>query len=371
MAFGGKNVLKTFPYPKTLDLPLEEGRVLPLGIKKGRLISRGETLATSEISSIPDLIAPLPGKIISVNLESIKLEVDLDLGLKVKAKDFSTMTPMEAQDSLKSLGILVPRAPKPLEPIFISGFDPEPGIKLSKALFEDQKSTLELGARLLEILFPGKTILQVLPTDTPHLNIQDSQTIRPNLRYPFTLAPFLKKRILKKSPFDHLASGVVEASALYLLGSAYRSGSVPILRPLSLQGRPTLVSPGQNPSELLLKLNLSIQKGDTVISGGLARGFSVSRLDLGLSQETIALNLIRGGSLKKIRKCIHCGRCREICPLKLPVNILGGIYPHSFEEKLSILKDLNNCPRCGLCASVCPSSIPLSQERRQKLILGT
>ncbi|MDR2406460.1 MAG: 4Fe-4S dicluster domain-containing protein [Deltaproteobacteria bacterium] len=363
MAEWGKNVLKVFPYPQSLELRLDNGREVAFGIRKGRLISRGETLATFPGGSLPDLVAPLPGKVLAVSGKSIQLEVDLDLGLKVEPLDFSLMGPMEAQEALRRLGLPSPRAPRPLEPVFISGFDPEPGIKLSLSLFEDQRGTLECGVKLLQLLFPGKTLLQVLPKNTRPLSFPDAY-ITPKLKYPHTLSPLLKKKILKKAPFDHLASGVVDARTLYLLGSAYRSGSSPILWPMTLEGRPSLIVPGTRPMELLSQLNLSVRDGDTIVLGGLARGKAVADVKLGLSPNTYAVNLIRGGIVREIKPCIRCGRCREICPLSLPVDTLGGTAFHLWQDLLSVEKKLDNCPECALCAHICPSGIPLSLLRR-------
>ena len=47
-------------------------------------------------------------------------------------------------------------------------------------------------------------------------------------------------------------------------------------------------------------------------------------------------------------KCINCGKCYEICPIKV-------------NPKISLLNNKinKNCLDCGLCSYVCPSHINL------------
>ncbi|MDR2199979.1 MAG: hypothetical protein LBR53_11120 [Deltaproteobacteria bacterium] len=355
-------MLKAHPFPRRLNLPLEEGRVFKAGLKKGRLVSRGETLASSPSPFLPDLAAPLPGKILNVGGRSVSLEVDLDIGLEAPAVDWNILDPDGARDALKKLGLRVPPAPRPGEPLRVSGFDPEPGVNLARALFEDQRGALEAGLRLLALLFPGKTILQALPGDFRPLGGPEAARIFPGLKYPRTLPAFLKSAPRRGASFDPQASGLVEARELYLLGTVFRSGAAPAARPLSLNGQPVLATPGLGPLELFGLRNLTVRDGDLVILGGLARGRALSDLSAGLGPDAAALNLVRGPRPAPSR-CLLCGRCREACPLDLPAHILGRTPFPRWPEVLRRLPDLAFCPACGLCAAACPAGIPLSSLR--------
>jgi electron transport complex protein RnfC len=362
---GAKGVLKAFPYPGSISLPLAS-RQPKVGIRKGRLVSRGETLATTAnpAQGIPDLVAPLPGNIARISSTHVTLEVDLDIGLQARALDFSTMSPTEARDSLLRLGIRPPRAPRPGEPVFISGFDPEPGVRLAGALLGDQRGVLEAGIRLVLALFPGKAIVQALPPGPPQLGFPGSQTVRRKISYPHTLPAFLKWRLEKDAPFDRLASGVVGLRQLWLLGRAWSTGLPPLARPLSIQGVPSLVPPGMSPLELLSLVNLTPRDGDRIVLGGLARGFCAWDPSLGLGQDQAAVCLVRGGGKSPPpRACRLCGRCQEACPLRLPVHVLGSAPMSGWHMVLAEHRDLATCPACGLCALACPSRLPLCALR--------
>jgi electron transport complex protein RnfC len=62
--------------------------------------------------------------------------------------------------------------------------------------------------------------------------------------------------------------------------------------------------------------------------------------------------------------CVNCGRCIQICPAKIPVNLLvryleADLYEEAFDQF-----DLGSCIECGLCAYVCLARIPLYQYIR-------
>jgi electron transport complex protein RnfC len=365
----GLSVLKAFPVPEAYELPLAPGSTPRPGIKKGRLVSRGEILADPPAAGLPRTPAHLPGKIVKIGARSVSVEVDPDLGFAARAMGFASARPWEAQEALLDFGIAPPRPPRPGEPVFVSGFDPEPGVRLAEALFGDQRSTLEAGLKLAAALFPGKPILQVLPPGARPLSFPGSLTLHLRLSYPHTLPPFLKARVQKSKGFDHLASGVVGARLLWLLGTAWRSGAPPPARPLSVRGRPALLSPGLSAARIFTLLNITPREGSVVVAGGLARGVAVTSLGAPLAPEVEALNLASGAA-RAIKKCVRCGRCREACPLGLPADALGRAPQAEWLDVLARERGLARCPACGLCAAACPSGLPLSALRPQAALWG-
>jgi electron transport complex protein RnfC len=63
------------------------------------------------------------------------------------------------------------------------------------------------------------------------------------------------------------------------------------------------------------------------------------------------------------RACIRCGRCAEVCPVKL---LPQQMYWYSRAKDLDKVQDYNlfDCIECGCCSYVCPSHIPLVQYFR-------
>ena len=57
-------------------------------------------------------------------------------------------------------------------------------------------------------------------------------------------------------------------------------------------------------------------------------------------------------------KCINCGKCTNICPVRLsPIEIKKNLSNKKVIKKLNPKK----CIRCGLCSYICPSRINLRE----------
>jgi NAD-dependent dihydropyrimidine dehydrogenase PreA subunit len=354
-------ILKAFPDPELISLP-RGGRALKRGIKKGRPVALGETLALGWNAGIPDLVSPLPGRVRKVTGTYVDIEVDPASGAEPWAPvRFKDMGPVEAASSLKRMGLRPPAPPAPGEPVIISGFDPEPSVRLCPALWEDQRSTLEAGLRLLNILFPGKPLLIALPKGVRTLSSRDCAPVYLNLKYPKTLPVFLKKRLLRT--YDPLERGLVSSVKLFLLGSSFRSGKTPSHYPIFIQKIASQVSPGLSPARLLSLMNLTVRDGDAVVLGSLERGLSTGRIHEGLSSKFEGIFLIKNSLPPAKGTCSLCGRCKKACPQGLPVDLLGAYPERKWKEIFIRIPDLYNCPACGLCALSCPENIALSSLR--------
>jgi ferredoxin len=366
--------MKVFPSPERLTLPLN-GAMPRKGLKRGKAVAQGELLAESPSPFGPDVAAPLPGRVAGLDGANVIVDVDFECGAELaEHARLRELGPVEAARALRRMGILPPPAPPPGEPVVISGFDPEPGVRLARALWEDQRGALEDGLRLITRLYPGKPIVQCLPGGTRPLTSMDSAAVTMKIPYPWTLPPLLKKRLLKKigraaaragreTPYDPAARGVCGSRTLYLMGTAWRTGRAPMAGPMSLQETPALVPPGMSPAALLALVNLRPRPGDSVILGGLARGRACVRLEAGLGPGIEAVTLMRGGSPRASRRegrCCMCGRCRAACPLRLPADLIGGSPKMLWPLMLERLPQLAQCPGCGLCALACPQNVPLT-----------
>ncbi|MDR1080261.1 MAG: hypothetical protein LBQ79_04715, partial [Deltaproteobacteria bacterium] len=271
-------VMKAFPAPGRLSLPLD-GAAPKKGLRRGRAVAQGELLAEAPGAFTPDLASPLPGRVAGLDGASVLIDVDFDCGAEpAEPARLRELGPVEAAKALRRMGIAPPPAPPPGEPVVISGFDPEPGVKLARALWEDQRAALEDGLRLITRLYPGKPVVQCLPGGMRPLESMDSAAVTMKLPYPWTLPPLLKKRLLKKigraaaragrEPlYDPAARGVCGSRTLYLMGTAWRTGKAPMAGPVCLQGSPALAPPGMSPAELLALVNLRPRPGDSVILG--------------------------------------------------------------------------------------------------------
>ena len=64
-------------------------------------------------------------------------------------------------------------------------------------------------------------------------------------------------------------------------------------------------------------------------------------------------------NMKNIKVCIGCGKCSEICPMKLTPTEIQKEYSNNNVDSLLALKAIL-CIQCGLCSYVCPSRIELT-----------
>jgi electron transport complex protein RnfC len=122
---------------------------------------------------------------------------------------------------------------------------------------------------------------------------------------------------------------------------------------------------GMSPAKLLSLANLTPMEGDSIVLGGLMRGIATLRPDRGLPPWVEGIFLLRKGKNRPrpMGVCRKCGRCESVCPLKLPVGVLGANPPFEWKNILKISPDLLKCPACGLCALNCPENIPLNLFR--------
>lgn len=72
----------------------------------------------------------------------------------------------------------------------------------------------------------------------------------------------------------------------------------------------------------------------------------------------VVLNMTK--SVAVSHACISCGRCHDVCPMRLTPNF---IYEASKKEnrKSAKMLDAEYCIECGCCSEVCPSGIDLKE----------
>jgi len=102
---------------------------------------------------------------------------------------------------------------------------------------------------------------------------------------------------------------------------------------------------------------------ERVVSGGVMKGYVISPESPVLRWD----GAITAMPLKKHSKssyCVNCGRCADVCPMKLaPFFILP--FSNKKSEKIAKQLTAGMCLFCGACSYVCPSRQPLVQKIRE------
>lgn len=102
-----------------------------------------------------------------------------------------------------------------------------------------------------------------------------------------------------------------------------------------------------------------------LIMGGPMMGFSLKSDELPVIKASnclLATTEAETGEQKHL-PCIRCGKCVEVCPVRL---LPQQLYWYASSQNTDRLTEhhLFDCIECGCCAYVCPSSIPLVQYYR-------
>ena len=108
------------------------------------------------------------------------------------------------------------------------------------------------------------------------------------------------------------------------------------------------------------------EDSDELIMGGPMMGYSLNSDRLPVVKATNCLLITakeENNSKQKHLPCIRCGKCVEVCPVRLLPQQLYW-YASSKDHDRLIEHNLFDCIECGCCAYVCPSDIPLVQYYR-------
>ena len=106
---------------------------------------------------------------------------------------------------------------------------------------------------------------------------------------------------------------------------------------------------------------------DTIklVSGGPMMGFSLANLDVCTTKTDSGLLALTSKEASTVlpTPCINCGRCAEVCPMRLmPMYI--DFYTTCGDTENAVKYGAANCFECGTCAYVCPAKRPIVQSVR-------
>jgi electron transport complex protein RnfC len=99
-----------------------------------------------------------------------------------------------------------------------------------------------------------------------------------------------------------------------------------------------------------------------VVAGGPMMGFTLGSLDVPVTKGTSGITVLTRQQAAKAKEtaCVRCGRCVDVCPLKLVPSKIA-IASRNSDWETARRFHASACMECGCCAYVCPASLPLVQ----------
>lgn len=119
---------------------------------------------------------------------------------------------------------------------------------------------------------------------------------------------------------------------------------------------------GTNLGDVLISAEVQETQLAKVVVGCALNGTSVPRLDLPIGKGVSSIITFSEDEVfhYQDRRCIHCGRCYEVCPLKLlPQRIAAFAEKQNWEAARE--EGVLLCSECGRCTYNCPAQKPLLQ----------
>ena len=168
---------------------------------------------------------------------------------------------------------------------------------------------------------------------------------------------------------------VINVSTLAFIGNYFLTGMPLVERCVTVDG-----SAIAEPKNLIVPIGTSL--GDVIEAAGGTKA-EIGKILYGgpmmgtpacfLTDPTlkttggITVMNVKDSTEKDITACIHCGKCVDVCPMKLcPTALTKALDIQSTEERMAKLEELSVtlCMECGCCSYICPANRPLVQNNR-------
>jgi len=270
---------------------------------------------------------------------------------------------------------------KPIQTLLVNGCECEPYLTADSALMRHAPEAIVSGALLAQRSTGAAEVIVCTEDNKP----QAAEALRGAMR-----GTPVRMRVLKTK---YPQGGERQLTAA-VLGKAVPTGGLPLdvgvvvlnvstcaaLARAVVRGKPLThhilsVSGGavKQPKNLLVPVGVSYREvieycgGLTpevsrVVAGGPMMGFTIGSLDVPVTKGTSGLTVLTRREVRKAAQttCVRCGRCADVCPLRLvPTKIALAAQAGNLE--LAERYHMNACIECGCCAYVCPASVPLVQ----------
>ncbi len=379
---------ESIPLPDNLILLLNE----PINSAKKALIKKGDSVKKGEKLCLYDesteyTISPVAGSISSIDIYLDDFgNTSTYLVIKRDQKETTDIITYDLKDDITSadkylrtlpggppLNILASSDNK-INTIVITCIDTDILATTSQYIASKFSSEIKEGAQILKKLTNVPKIYIAVPEES---NIKEKfdtmQVFETSIRYPSNFPALILKDHLNimlpagKTPED-VGVCFITAEAAASLARAYKTKTAGFEKHLTIIGKQgdkhrVTATVGTSLGRIFKALDIHISNEDRIVIGCPMQGIATYTLNHPVQPDMNTIMIQDKESIHQISDsaCINCGKCVQICPANIPVNILVRYLEADKYEEAADKYDLESCIGCGLCAYVCIAKIPLYQ----------
>ncbi len=386
--------LEEIPAPDFITLPLQKEST-PL-VQIGDRVRKGEKIAENQTRDFCPVFAGVSGTVLSIGFdegEGIRIQNDFKEELHPSVVPFHTpihqATPEELTEHLYEKGIAWPYGDKESvvgriarlggghRRLIVDCTETEPYLSASYRLCVEKAEEIVGGAKILmRAAMAEKCVFAMEDTkeeaaDSLLSLVRQSHAFavaQVLAKYPQGDVRLLVKTLLKKEiPVggcpEEVGALIVRPETCWAVYRAFVTGLPDTFRPITVSGDCI-----KTPSNLIYPIGTSYRilldhcggftkMPDKLLAGGPMTGKALWNSALSGDGSERAL-LALSAKEEEALACIRCGRCAQVCPMKLLPSELARLVTEEDFASLSRYH-IASCMECGCCSYVCPSKIPL------------
>ncbi len=401
------------PPPKTVVLPMQQHIGVPCipTVKKGDTVCVGTKIGDCDKfvsapihSSVSGTVTEI-GSILTLSgttVQTVVIESDGNMTVDSELSPVTVETPEQLADAARNAGLvglggagfpthvklrLDPE--KPIDTLIVNAAECEPYITSDyRECLENTENILEGIYRIKKILGIKNVIIGVednkpLAIDALYKIASDKQDSDNSVKlmklkshYPQGAEKVLiysatgRKLAYGKLPVD-VGCLVMNVTSISYLNKYINTGIPLVSRIITVDGDAVkepqnVIAPiGTSISDILEFCGGLTSSPRKVLLGGPMMGISVQDINTSITKQNNAILVLsrKTGNVEKDYPCIRCGRCANVCPMKLrPLDIEPALRIGDMETVTKLHAEY--CIECGCCSFSCPSKRHLTQVLR-------
>ena len=261
--------------------------------------------------------------------------------------------------------------------IVIKGFNEEPSIFVLELLLKKKNANIIKGIKQISDMAPNAIIWMTVPkyflSQAEEIYGEYVNVISLSNKYKDRIERVVIPKIIgidipNTASYREMGVAVISIEYLLLLQDALSKGYPFIYKYLTVSGGPiskpvTIKCPiGTSIRTVLESQEIKSDSYARLLVGGPMKGIAQYNDLTPLTKSNHGIHIVTDDEIPQDANltCINCGRCVQVCPVNLQVNLIGRYAEYGlFQETLEYHPEA--CNECGLCAYVCPSHRPLVQ----------